>query len=137
MMSHLPAWTRSADLRRFILVGTLGFCIDGGILQLLSAGAGWTPLAARSIAFPVAVTVTWWVNRVWSFQSGRARSAGRQYAAYLLVQSLGLAINFTAFVLLIETSAWLQSWPIVALAIGSVLAMTATYLLSRRFVFRA
>lgn len=135
MMQRLPAWTRSADLRRFILVGTLGFLIDGGILQLLSAGAGWTPLAARCIAFPVAVTVTWWVNRVWSFRAGRARSAGRQYAAYLMVQILGLAINFTAFALLIEASAWLRLWPIVALGIGSVLAMAATYLLSRQFVF--
>lgn len=122
------------DLGRYLLTGGLGFCIDGGILQLLT-GLGWTPLGARAIGFPLAVTATWWLNRVWSFRSGRRASAGRQYVSYLLVQAVGLAINFSVFALLVATSDWLHAVPLVPLAIGAGLAMIATYLLSRYMVF--
>ncbi len=126
-----------ADLMRFVVVGGIGFCVDGGVLILLNDFAGWSPLTARMIGFPVAVTVTWWLNRVWTFQTGRSQPKHRQYALYLVIQVAGLAINFTVFALLAQNIAWFATWPIAALAIGSGLAMFATYILSRRIAFAA
>ncbi|WP_341910100.1 GtrA family protein [Ferrovibrio terrae] len=126
-----------ADLLRFVVVGGIGFCVDGGLLMLLNDLADWTPLAARAIGFPVAVTVTWWLNRVWTFSTGRSQPVRRQYALYLAIQLTGLAINFSIFALLVGAMPWFATWPIAALAIGSVTAMFGTYILSRRIAFAA
>ncbi|MCW0233886.1 MAG: GtrA family protein [Ferrovibrio sp.] len=128
---------RHADKLRFLVVGGIGFSVDGGFLLLLNDCAGWSPLLARSIGFPVAITVTWWLNRIWTFQTDRSQSMRRQYAFYLAIQLTGMAINFSIFALLVRTMPWFVIWPIAALAIGSIMAMFVTYILSRRIVFAA
>jgi putative flippase GtrA len=142
LLALLPAGLRRLvlahdDKLRFLVVGGIGFCVDGGLLLLLNDGAGWSPLAARSVGFPVAVTVTWWLNRIWTFQTGRSQPVRRQYALYLAIQIVGLAINFSIFALLVRSMPWFAAWPIAALAIGSIVAMFATYILSRRIAFAA
>lgn len=125
------------DLMRFVLVGGIGFCVDGGLLILLIRVYGWSPLAARIVGFPVAVTITWLLNRIWTFQTGRSQPKRRQYVVYLLIQLAGLGINFTVFALLVRNIAWFAAWPVAALAIGAALAMCATYIMSRRIAFAA
>ena len=137
----LPAMLRRqaaqhGDKLRFLVVGSIGFAVDGGILLLLNSFAGWTPLAARAVGFPVAVSVTWWLNRIWTFRDGRARSMEHQYALYLIVQLAGLAINFAIFAGLVRLP-WFASWPIAALAVASIAAMFVTYTLSRYVAFAA
>lgn len=128
---------RHRDLLRFLVTGGIGFCIDGGILTALIGLAGWTAVAARGVSFPLAVTATWWLNRVWSFRTGRQKPARRQYLSYLAVQLLGLATNFSVFYLLIDDNGWFRAWPLAALAAGAALALILTYTLSRRLVFTA
>lgn len=118
---------RHADLPRFLVVGTIGFCVDGGILWLLHHLLGWTPVEARCIGFPLALTVTWYLNRRWTFRHGRHRGPGRQYALYLAIQLTGLAINFSAFVLLTRYGPWFGRYPVAALAVASILALFFTF----------
>lgn len=124
------------DKLRFLVVGSIGFVVDGGILLLLEGLAGWPPLAARLLSFPIAATATWLLNRTWTFKEGRALPPRRQYTLYLLIQLAGGALNFSAFVALIQIPVF-RAWPIAALAIASVAAMSVTYILSRRIVFAA
>lgn len=130
-----PDSLRSSELLRFILVGSIGFCIDGGAMLVLSARFDWTPLTARVIGFPLAVTVTWLLNRTWTFRTGRERGVAGQYGAYLLIQLGGLLINFSVFALLVTRGGWLAGHPIIALAIGAGLALAFTFLCSRRLAF--
>lgn len=127
---------RHGDKLRFLIVGSIGFAVDGGILLILTSFAGWMPVPARVVGIPVAVSVTWWFNRMWTFKSGRARSMEHQYALYFVVQLAGLAVNFAIFAGLVRLP-WFATCPIAALAVASTAAMFATYVLSRYFVFAA
>lgn len=126
---------RHADAPRFLVVGTIGFCIDGGVLWLLHSGLDWTPVAARCIGFPLALTATWYLNRSWTFRHGRDRRPGRQYALYLAIQLTGLAINFSAFVLLARYVTWFGRYPVAALAVASILALFFTFPASKWIAF--
>jgi putative flippase GtrA len=128
--------SRHGDKLRFLVVGSIGFAVDGGMLILLNSFAGWSPLAARAIGFPVAVSVTWWLNRIWTFSDGRARPVRSQYIFYIAIQLAGLAINFSIFTALIQLPPF-AAWPIAALAVGSLTAMFVTYTLSRHVAFSA
>lgn len=124
------------DKLRFLIVGGIGFAVDGGMLMVLEGLAGWSPLAARLLSFPTAVTVTWLLNRTWTFSGGRALPPRRQYALYVAIQLAGGALNFSIFAALIQMPMF-RTWPIAALAVASITAMFVTYTLSRRIVFAA
>lgn len=124
-----------SSLLRFAIVGSLGFAVDGGALVVLVHGFGWSPFAARCVGFPLALTVTWVCNRLWTFEGGRDRAPAQQYGLYTLIQLAGLGINMAVFALLLWLSPLFAQWPVLALAAGSLAAMGFTYLASRRFAF--
>jgi putative flippase GtrA len=125
------------SLVRFVLVGGVGFVVDSGIMLWLMRLHTWEPIAARSVSFPVAVALTWMLNRLWSFAAGRARKPMAQLAAYLLTQAGGLAINYLVFAGLTTFGGFWRDWPVICLAVGAVLSMAFTYTVSRRHVFSA
>lgn len=129
------AWI-DASLFRFVIVGGIGFAVDGGFLMLLNAGYGLSPFLARCVSFPLALTVTWLLNRSWTFTGGADVAPLRQYMLYTLIQLGGLAINFSAFIALIFWLPDFERLPLAALTLGAALAMVLTYLLSRHFAFR-
>lgn len=128
----------SPSLLRFGVVGALGFAIDGGVMQLLSSLAAISPLAARAVSFPLALSVTWILNRTWTFETGRLRPPAAQYKRYIAVQVAGLLINYAAFAVLVTLGPPVgvqPMFPLLALAIGAALSLVLTYSLSRTLVF--
>ena len=51
---------------RFALTGIAGFAVDASIVWLLTQFR-INAIIAQGIAFSVAVTVTWWLNRKYTF----------------------------------------------------------------------
>lgn len=124
-----------ADLQRFGLVGGIGFVVDASVLQILVSQAHWSPYSARGLSFGLAVTVTFALNRLWTFRHRRISSKTAAYARYFLVQGTGALINLAVFYLCLSLVPFLQAWPIVALAIGSAVALLFTFNASRHLVF--
>jgi putative flippase GtrA len=126
----------AASFGQFVLVGGVGFVIDGSILVALVSGAGWLPWEGRAISFPVAVSVTWWLNRRLAFK-GRGMSDRRtEYAAYVTVQLLGAAINLAVFGLCLRVLPWLAEWPLIPFAVGSAVALVFNYAGARFTIYR-
>ena len=127
---------------RFLIVGTIGFIVDAGLLVLLMA-AGLGHYSARFVSFMVAVCVTWWLNRTFTFrapkQSGPARNAPimKELVTYVLFQSAGIVINFGIYSILIERSAIFYDLPALAVAVGSLAAMVFNFATARWIVFRS
>jgi putative flippase GtrA len=119
---------------RYLVVGTVGFVVDGGLLWSL-VKLGYDPFWVRCVSFPVAVLCTWWLNRVWTFSAAQDTRAVRQARNYFLVQIVGAASNFlvySAVLLFVEPTA---GNALIAFAFGSAVGLVFNYTLSKFFVF--
>jgi putative flippase GtrA len=118
---------------RFIVVGTLGFAIDGGLLYLL-VRSGVDPYLARALSFPPAVTATWYLNRVWTF-AARQGAARRQYARYLAVQLVGALSNYGVYAAILSLGHRSPEGALAALAAGSLAGLVINFAGARALVF--
>jgi len=119
----------------FLLAGSAGFLVDAAILTALVSLAGWSPYAARIVSFSVAVTVTWYLNRNFTFRDRPAQRIGHEYLKYAIVQGVGITINYGVFSVIVFLSAHAARLPVLALVPASAVAMFATYLGMHRFAF--
>ena len=130
-MSHSPF----SELRRFIGVGAIGFAVDASILTALVVGWGQDPYRARGLSFAIAVTVTWYLNRRWSFAPRANQRKTAEYARYVAVQLTAAIINLSVYTACLKINPVLRSYPALPLAIGSAVALVLNYLGARYFVF--
>ena len=120
---------------RFAAVGGVGFVVDAVALYLL-VETGGAPLLMRLCSFALAVTVTWALNRVWTFAQGGQRRVRTEYAAYLSVQTVGVAINYAVYALVLSLLTPSPAHAVLALACGSVVALGGNFIGARSFVYR-
>lgn len=120
----------SPSFYRFGAVGFVGFLVDAGTFAWLHTW--WhAPHLARLGAFLVAVNATYFLNKRFTFpHKERTRPV-----AYLIGQSVSLAVNMSVFSLVIWKPVWLPTQYYLGLAAGSVSAMFLNYELSRRYAF--
>ena len=117
----------------FVLSGSLAFCTDAGVLELLVAGFGMHKLLARVVSLSLAHVVGWLSHRRFTFRlstpptrSEFLRYAGVQYAIAL--------INYGIFALIVLAKPDLR--PLYALVVSSGVAMFFSYFGIRFGVFR-
>ena len=118
------------------MVGAFGFFVDALILVWLIE-INWTLFPARMASFACAVSVTWYLNRMWTFnQSGQVKSTVvQQYGYYLTVQVVGAGINIGTFFLVIYWIPMTVNQPLIPLAVGSLLAMGSNFILAKYVVY--
>lgn len=122
------------QMGRFVLVGTAVFGVNAALVELLVAGVG--PLWAQVIAFPLAATLAWWLNRRYTFGASD-RSLGREWLHYILANALGWLLNNGVYLLCVDRFALAARHPSLAVAAGSIAGMAANFILSRQLVFRS
>ena len=118
------------------MVGTIGFFIDAGSFMLLFHAYDFGHYEARTVSFLTAVTVTWCLNRNHTFVHRKSANRRREFAIYAAAQLLGSGINIGVFTLCIKVSEPLRAYPELALAVGSLTAMTFNFFVARHVVFR-
>lgn len=124
---------KNPQFRRFSVVGIVGFLVDAGILTILMK-MEYSSIVARSVSFPSAVTVTWLLNKAWSFSdSGPPRPNG--YVAYIVIQMIGAGINFSIFVFILWVWPFWSAWPIAPLAVAAAASLIFNFTMSRRHAF--
>jgi putative flippase GtrA len=114
-------------LRRFVLIGGIGFVVDAGILTALTRVAGWEPWHARLLSFPAAVFVTWWLNRQFTFAGRGLERRSVEALFYLGIQVIGAAINLAVFGACLAHWPELRSVPAVPLAAGAVVGLAFNF----------
>lgn len=102
MIGKLEAFARGnrkevARFLKFFAVGALGTVIDFGILNLLVQFAGLPKVLANGFSFSVAVVSNFVGNRLWVYPETKSEPFMGQFAQFLLVNVVGLAINTMIF----------------------------------------
>lgn len=120
----------------FCISGGLAFLIDGGLTQLWVSGARLDPWSARALAFPVAVTFTWWFNRHLTFDVGKVASPVREWSVYVGTQLVGWALNIATYIVVVLLFEPADAWPVIAVAAGSIAGLLANFLGAKHVAFR-
>ncbi len=81
------------EITRSVPVSFLSFLADFGILALLTEVFGLFYLLSAGISFMAGVTISYVISVGWIFRSRRIASRGAEYALFVLVGAVGLAMN--------------------------------------------
>jgi putative flippase GtrA len=119
---------------RFGVVGTVGFVVNASMVELLNHKCG--PLLAQTLAFPVAATVTWWLNRRYTFGASRY-AIHHEWLRYIFANLLGWVVNNGLYVWMVLHFPFAFQHPSIAVAVGSIAAMFVNFSVSRLIVFRS
>jgi putative flippase GtrA len=119
---------------RFGAVGGCGFVVDNATVYGLR---NWLGIYGAGIAaFGTAATVTWLLNRIWTFRGQGSGPAHRQWLLFVAANSLGFVLNRGTFALLVTFSPTAYDNPVIAVFAGTLAGMFLNFHLSRRLVFR-
>jgi putative flippase GtrA len=130
--AHLLA----TPVAKFVVVGGIGFLVDAAILTLLAETTRLGLIVPRLVSFPAALSVTWYLNRVWTFQRARDQKAVSQYSRYALVQIAGSLLNLVVYIAAIgHGPTWFRGVVIVPLAIASGVAMFFNFMGAKHWAF--
>jgi putative flippase GtrA len=121
---------------RFGIVGVAGFVVDAATLALMMwLGAGL--YLGRVCSYLAAATCTWALNRNWTFRDIEVDgNRFTQWARFLAANSVGGAINYGAYSLILSGyHSNSLALPVLAVAIGSITGWAINFILSRYLVF--
>lgn len=119
---------------RFVVVGTIGFVLNAAMVEILARACG--PLYAQLIAFPAVATVTWYLNRRYTFGASN-KPITHEWMSYILANTLGWVANNGVYVLLVLHVALAFRHPSIAVAAGSLAGMVFNFSISRVAVFKS
>jgi putative flippase GtrA len=121
------------EFLRFCLVGVVGFVCDAGATLVLAKWLGISTLMARVIAFMSAATVTWALNRAFTF---RHRGPGGEWLPYVLATGIGALISLGVYLIWLAFAGEAPLQLLIGVALGSVVALCFNFLVARRLIFR-
>ena len=116
-------------LSRFCVVGALGFLIDSGATAALIGLAVWGPMVGRLVAFLLAATVTWQLNRRFTFRSNARASS---WLPYVAVTSVGAIVNLGVYRVWISWAGTSPAQIVAGIAAGSLVALAINFAASRK-----
>ncbi len=119
---------------RFGCVGTLGFLIDTATVYALAGALGL--YGAGAVAYLVAASANWALNRVWTFRGRGTGGVLRQWARFLATNTAGFVVNRGVYAALIAFLPLVHAYPVLAVAAGAIAGMGLNFFSARRFVFR-
>ncbi len=120
---------------RFGAVGTVGFIVDATTLYFFVYFLDLNLYIGRIFSYGCAVSVTWLLNRHYTFRSSN-KEKYREWASFALVNVGGGLLNYATYSLLVAQSVFFQEYPVFAVAIGSLAGMLVNFHFSRKIVFR-
>ncbi len=123
-----------SEFAMFGTVGLFGMILDTATVYALRGTMGL--YAAGVVAYGVAATGNWALNRVWTFRGQGGGPAHRQWARFLAANLVGFMLNRGTYAILVTWLPVAAEEPVIAIIAGSIMGMAVNFHLSRRMVFR-
>ena len=119
---------------KFGSVGTVGFLVDTAVVYALRRELGL--YVAGLLSYLVAASVTWALNRTWTFRGRGEGPAHHQWVRSLVANLGGFTLNRSAYALLVTFVPLCAEQPVLAVAAGAIVGMFLNFGLARTVVFR-
>jgi len=123
----------------FSIIGGIGFIVDTGLLYLLIYAVDIDLYLGRFFSYLCAVTITWVLNRAYTFQLDEQFVCRigllRQWSRFVGCNALGAVINYTIYALLITFIGSFYTYPVFAIAVGTLFSVNVNFFLSKKYVF--
>ncbi len=123
------------EFLRFCAVGTVGFIVDAGVLQILAVLLGMNPYSSRVISFLAAATVTWLLNRRYTFSADQDARLHREWARYISINAFGGGLNYLTYALCVSRFALVHRYLFLGVAAGSAVGLLVNYTASKYLEF--
>ncbi len=121
-----------SQILRFGMVGLVGFAVNAGMVSWLadSIGPGWS----QALIFPFAASVTWWLNRRYTFRAS-GRVWHNEWVRYVAANILGWTIVNGIYFFLILNYKFFYRNPSAALFFGTMFGFISNFIFSKLYVF--
>jgi putative flippase GtrA len=120
----------------FSLSGVIGFGVDAGIVMVLDRLTHFALIPAQIVAFFVAVTVTWAINRRFTFWHKKSPNKIKEWIRYIGANAFGGVVNNSVFSALVIGYSMFAKTPVLAVAGGSIAGLLFNFSSSKILVFR-
>ena len=124
-------------VQQFARFGTVG--VAGAIVDITTVYAAMATLGlylSGLLAYFLAVTTTWALNRAWTFAGRGSGSLLRQWLLFVAANGVGFVLNRGTFFTLVTVLPVCAQHPVIAVLAGVGAGMFANFNLSRSVVFR-
>lgn len=139
LSTHIKGLTRNEMVVSFIkfgMVGASGFIVDisifTGLHNVLDMGAS----LARGIAYWIAATWNWFLNRSFTFSSADKAAHGLQWSKYLLMCLVSFVPNWGTFTVLTSSFEFFERYEQLALVAGVAAGMVFNFIGARFVIFK-
>jgi len=128
--------THWAQFLRFSAVGAVGFVVDTLALYFCVHVLGANLYEGRVASYFAAATVTWGLNRRFTFFLHRSPARLAELGRFIAANALGGIVNYSTYAIVIAVLDTARAFPVIGVAAGSVAGLAVNFRLSRRLVFR-
>ena len=99
-------WVLAQRFQKFIVVGSVGFAINQGLLFGLTHFGGMPLSQASPLAIFASMVVTFVINEMWTWHDRGTGPIKHRIALYFPINLVGLLINFEVLTLLVNRAGW-------------------------------
>ena len=124
---HLVTWLQR--LARFLSAGSIGFGVYCVLLYVLTEYAEWWYLTSSITALVVNYSITFVLQKLWTFRDTTTHQLWRQSGHYILMVSGFYISNTVLLYVLVE---YLGMWYMLAQALISIFLTIVSYRISKR-----
>jgi len=118
---------------KFAIVGVINTLINLLVLYVLTEFLGIYYLISAVFAFVVAVTNSFILNKIWTFQEKIGHRAYSRYFKFLIISLTALIFNLLLLYILVE---YFNIWYMLAQLIGVVLNLIINFLGNKLWTFK-
>ena len=124
----------SMEFLKFGIVGTTALIFESCLIFIFFK-VGLDPKYSRIITIPLAILLTWHLNRTFTFKNNNKKKI-KQYSKYFIVIMFGISINYSVYLYFLELFQTVKLGYIIALCLGSISSMFFNFSFSKFIIFK-
>ena len=119
----------------FSAAGVIGLITEISCVAFFFRFFELSALTSKALAFPIAVFVTWIINRNLTFNEYKKSNFVTEFIKYLNVTLIGAMVNNSVYILIVNLFDTTLVTALLAVAAGSAAGLTTNFFGARRYVF--